>query len=150
MKKATKTLLLRGIFFFFFLICEVILLTLGGPEMQVSAWFFLFPEHPQFLIRLRIKAHPCIHDLIKSEPALSPGEHPRIDLASYLVVLEAVTNCGFVCISLSFPIPLPLYLLPSWWNRCTQALPWFYAPSMIWDLSPLKKKIQRTSYFPNP
>ena len=113
-------------------------MTLGGPEMQVSAWFFLFPEHPQFLIRVRIKAHLCIHDLIKSEPALSPGEHPRIDMASYLVALEAVTNCGemWLCVHLPlFPYPSTTVFTPLLMEQVYTSSSWVLGS--IHDLRPL-------------
>lgn len=47
-----------------------------------------------FLIRWWFKARLCVRDLISSEPALPPGEHPRSDRA---IIFSSIGGCHQLC-----------------------------------------------------
>lgn len=102
-----------------------------------------------FLIRWWFKACLCIHDLISSEPALPPGEHPGGDRAIIFCSVggchQLCCNVGLcLCASPSLSFCHYIYLLIFQWIKCPQALPWLVRSLLLSSTHPPLNTFRRT------
>lgn len=112
---------------------------------MVLKWNSLCYSHSwpsSFLIRWWFKACLYIRDLISSEPALPPGEHPGSDMA---IIFSSVGGCHKLCWNVALCISASpslsfchyIYLLIFQWIKCAQALPWMFRSLLLSSTHPL-------------